>query len=103
MSPPGCVTADWTSSSYFQPGGWMPGGLEGAGLSPCPCKSCGCAAQEEPGPGAAFGCGVAATTHRLIAKREGQPGIPRGACSRHRDALHLLCSFLQATHELDQD
>lgn len=61
------------------------------------------AAREEPGPGAASCCEVAATAHRLIAKREGQPGIPWDACSRHRDALHLLCSFLQARHELDQD
>lgn len=89
--PPGCVPADWTSSSYLQPRGWMPQGLEGAGLSPC--KSCGHAAQEEPGPGAESCSEVAATTHRWTAKREGQPSTPRGACSQQRDALQLLCSF----------
>lgn len=60
-------------------------------------------AQEEPGPGAESCSEVAATAHRRTAKREGQPGTPRGACSRHRDALQLLCSFPPARHELDQD
>lgn len=34
VSPRSRVTADWTSSSYLRPGGWMPRGLEGARALP---------------------------------------------------------------------
>ncbi|XP_040447972.1 uncharacterized protein LOC121087249 [Falco naumanni] len=81
MSPSGCVTENWTSSSYLQPRGWMSRGLEGAGLPPCPHKSRGHAAQREPGPGAASCREAAAARHSLMAKREGQLGIPWGAAA----------------------
>lgn len=36
-------------------------------------------------------------------KAGGTAWHPQGARSQHQDALHLLCSFLQARQELDQD